>query len=277
MNLGHVPSPRIVRPKPSRLVNCAPIGSFSIGAGARGIKLPGGGGGAGGSGNNYPSTLALTGWWRASYSGPPWSGTASAGTSGSNNLTDSGNSPSAGTAVNGYTPADFDGLNDVLNGPNVDDLVSNSAGTIIALAYMDAAFADPGASLYYTAPAFFGRGVSNSRVALCYTSSGVRIGGSSDGISYDSVAVAASTGAWHLLQGRWNGTTLEVRVDSGSWSTLAQTITLTTTGMVSGSDSSGTNYLNGKVLELMTAQIRVSDSEANNIVSYVNDRYALSF
>src|SRR6267142_3229718 len=64
-----------------------------------------------------PADLSLSAWFRASYtSPPPWVGRASAGTSAAKNLTTAASSvtdPSAGTAVNGLTPAHFDGT-DVL-------------------------------------------------------------------------------------------------------------------------------------------------------------------
>ncbi len=63
-----------------------------------------------------PADLNLTGFWDASYAGAPWAGTASLGSSGSKSLitTDTNiprthTAPTAGTAVNGYTPASFDG------------------------------------------------------------------------------------------------------------------------------------------------------------------------
>ena len=62
-----------------------------------------------------PATLALTGWWRGSYDGSgTWSGTASAGSSGTRSLVELTNKPSSGTAVNGFNPATFDGVNDKL-------------------------------------------------------------------------------------------------------------------------------------------------------------------
>ncbi len=54
----------------------------------------------------------MTGWWRATYGGSsPWTGTASAGGSGSRDLTThpTGNPYSAGTVVNALTPAHSDG------------------------------------------------------------------------------------------------------------------------------------------------------------------------
>ncbi len=63
-----------------------------------------------------PANLSLTGFWDASYGGAPWAGTASLGSSGTKSLitTDTNiprthTAPAVGSAVNGFTPASFDG------------------------------------------------------------------------------------------------------------------------------------------------------------------------
>ncbi len=53
-----------------------------------------------------PADEVLTGWWGPNYAASPWVGRASAGTSGSRQLT-SGIAPTTGTAQNGHTPASF--------------------------------------------------------------------------------------------------------------------------------------------------------------------------
>lgn len=223
------------------------------------------------------ASLALTGWWRASYAGSPWVGTASNGTSGSHDLTEATNPPAVGTAVNGLAPADFDGTNDQLsNASPITDFVSASAGSIACLFYADAAFADGGSTAYYNMPGLFMNSV-NGYLALTFSTSGVRLG-SYDTVSalFDSVAAACGTGAWHLGQGRWDSTTLEVRVDGGAWQTMAKGVTLNTDGISVGTSFSAANFFDGKILELMSAQSRWSDSDFDNIKSYVNARYALS-
>jgi len=71
--------------------------------------------------------------WQASYAGVPWAGTPSEGPSGSYSLT-STSAPSVGTElVNGYAPAVFDGVSNILNGPNIPLLVSPSGYLFFAL------------------------------------------------------------------------------------------------------------------------------------------------
>ncbi len=222
-----------------------------------------------------PATLALSGWWRASYAGSPWTPTASAGGSGSNgNLTEGTNPPStsAGT-VNGYTGADFDGVNDVIsNATAITTMVSDSSGSLVSLFNADTAFADPGSTSFYLEPSLISS--ATSRLAMGFSTAGVSLG-TYNGGGWNSIRTACATGGWHLAQARWNTTDIEVRVDSGSWVTTARALVL-----AGGSVQVGQNYdvgfFDGKILETMTAPARLSDTDFANLVSYVDARYALS-
>lgn len=221
-----------------------------------------------------PATLTLTGWWRANYGGSPWAGTASAGGSGSQSLSNA-NAPDVGGAVNGFTPADFVPANSdqLTSATAINSLVSEAAGSIVCLFYADAAFADGGAASYYNNPSFFAHQI-NGYLGLGFSTSGVRFGSfDTTSGSFNSIAVACATGGWHLAQARWNSTTLEVRVDGGSWSTLAKAVTLNTDGIRVGVSYNVTNFFDGKILELMTAQSRLSDANFDSIRSYMNARY----
>lgn len=86
-----------------------------------------------------PSSLALTGWYRASYSGAPWVGTASAGTSGAKSATSPGSAPTVGTAVNGKTPALYNGTTEYLR-----DIVSTGPDYISTTKYRVVMLIEPG-------------------------------------------------------------------------------------------------------------------------------------
>lgn len=224
-----------------------------------------------------PAGLSLTGWWRASYAGSPWTPTASAGSSGSNgNLAEATNPPATGTAVNGLTPADFDGTNDQLsNATAMSTYLSDAAGSIVSLFYADAAGADVGATAYYGYDALFSDD-TNGFLALTFTTAGVTLG-CYNGATFDGLAVACGTGAWHLAQARWNATDIEVRIDSGAWSTLARTVSMAgADGIRVGTNYGQASFLDGKILETMTAQARLSDGNFDDLVSYVNDTYGLA-
>lgn len=221
-----------------------------------------------------PAVLALTGWWRAGFGGSPWVGTASTGASGSRDLTEATNPPSAGASQNGFTTADFDGTDDKLsNGTLITSFVSDAAGSIAVLFNADTAAADAGASTFYNNPALVAE--TGGRLAVEFSTAGVGIG-TYNGSSWNAVRAACGTGGWHLAQARWNNTTIEVRVDSGSWQTLARTLVLSADTLLIGRTPSTAAFFDGRVLEVLAAQSRLDDTTFNDIKSYVNARYALA-
>lgn len=257
----------IIEPQRPPLVRNA-IG-FGLSAGGRAAKKKSSGAAAAFD----PANLSLTGWWRASYGGSPWSPTASAGSSGSNgNLAEATNPPAVGTAQNGLTPADFDGTNDVLtNATAFSTLFTASAGSIIVLFLADVAVA---AGLVYDDPGLFVDG-SNGFLSANYSDSGFRA--YVDDGATKSVSVAASTGAYHVGQMKWNGTNLSARVDSGSWSSTACGNASNLAGTVKvGPNYAGVQFFNGRILELMCAASALADATFTDIVGYINSRYALS-
>jgi hypothetical protein len=233
-----------------------------------------------------PATLSLTGWWRASYSGSPWAPTASAGSSGSNgNLEEATNPPATGSAVNGYTPADFDGSNDLLTVPGgaiLDTFYNTTAYSVVMLINVDSfTLTDPGATQPFNCPGGFGDvggnggpcgGVAGSGA------SGVFRFGHSDVTDFNSASVAISTATWTMVAATYNGTNVEVTKNAGSAATQAVG---TVTGLASSSAAVGRNYLSaqffdGKVLEIMAADTALSGANLTNIKSYFNSRYGLS-
>ncbi len=220
------------------------------------------------------SARSLTFWYKPDFSASPWTPSASAGSSGSNgNLAEGTNPPGTTAALNGKIGAEFDGTNDELsNGTAVGSVISAAAGSIGVLFNADAAAADLGPTTYYTMPALFTD--SNGFLALSFSTSGVRLG-CYNAVDFNSVAAACAISGPHFAQARWNAFTIEVRVDSGAWQTLARTIS------ASGTIKVGTNYnatgpFNGKYYEAFAEQARWSDGDADDILGYINDTYALS-
>jgi len=261
------PRRRIWTPPPKEIVRCLPPGAgYSLGVGGRAGKK---------FGSTFdPATLALTGWWRASYSASPWVGTASAGASRSRNLTEATNPPAVGTAQNGLAPADFDGLNDQMrNELTLDDYVNASATSLWVLFRADTAAADD--ALPYENPGLIALSGAGYLV-VGYSDAGVR-GAVYDG-AYKQLSVAASTGAYHLAQMKHDGTNLKLRVDSGAWSSVAAgaIALLTTTTVLFGTNYAQTDFFDGRVLEFGLADSVFSDGTFDDIKSYVNARYALA-
>lgn len=240
---------------------------FGFGAGARA---------AGGGGSYDPAVLALTGWWRASYTGPSWSGTASASTSGGRSLS-AGTSPAVGGALNGLTPADFDGATHSLVAATiVSNWFSASAWSIVALFNADAAAAY-GADEYDNPSIVSTTGAAAAAIGLAFSANGVSVWHTSGG-AWPGVTVPCSTGGWHLAQAKYDGANIKLRVDSGGYSQQAAgniDAGLAETLQVGVSWDGGLRF-DGKVAELMFAQSALSDDTFDDIKGYINARYALA-
>lgn len=225
------------------------------------------------SGAFNPATLALSGWWRASYAGAPWAAVASAGTSGANgNLVTNLNDPATGAAQNGFTPADFDGTNDNLRNLTIDTtFYTSGAGSVVALFRADTVNVATGN--IYDDPTLW-RNV-NSNVGLSYTTSGFG-GYGYDGAVYQSKYVAAATGAYHLVMLDWDATNIGMTLNSAARVTQAcGALTLGGDAINVGMGYAGP-CIDGRVLELMTAATKLTSTDFGNIRAYVNARYSLA-
>jgi hypothetical protein len=243
------------------------------------VTNPGGTNAAGNNAWEYvsPAQFSATLWQRDYAGTAPWAGTSSAGTSGSNSLVTGGSNPSSGTALNGHGTALFNGTTNTLTtSVNITSVVSNGAGSCLALFNASAAAADPGASLVYKNPPFLNDGGAGN-FNFGYTTSGVR-GGYYNGVAWDSVAQAAATASWHLAQMKWDGTTLKVRADSGAWVPLpmAAVSALTATPGQIGLNAFGGVGLSATVAELLALQSTLSDANFDKLRGYYATRFNLS-
>jgi hypothetical protein len=230
-----------------------------------------------------PATLSLTGWWRADggtgYVAGTFDGVASAGGSGSRDLTQGtgANQPATGTTINGHTAPDFDGTNDYLiNTTAISTMLSASAWRMWALIYIDAIAINDAAAY-------------NNDTVICDTGAfwGIHLranGGSPLLYAYQwdgaekKVTENITTGAWHLVQARFDGSTLYVRLNSnGTQSVAAGNISTTTGTIVCGAGSgAGAKPFNGRIADLGLLASAGSETDFDNIRTYINARYALA-
>lgn len=97
------------------------------------------------------------------------------------------------------------------------------------------------------------------------------------GTVLSSVTAYGLTSGWHLVQARWTGTQIQVRIDGGAWSSAAQTEIGGSGTFRFGSNYSGTNYfLKGPWAEALFADSSLSDATMDNIVAGVNNDYGLN-
>lgn len=249
-----------------------------------GLSLSFGGGWAGSSGSTYnPAVLSLTGWWR-DMGASPWTGVASAGTSGSNGATEATNPPSAGSALNGHVTADFDGTNDHINFAGTEDTyLNNTDGSGWVLFNADAASADAGAGNRANNPQFFAD--NNGVMGVGFSSAGIHLFVVDGSNGTTEKVIACSTGGWHLLQFKFHYPTLDMRLrlDNGSWQQttagfgtgLATTLSGNT---CAGGGKLGTSspFFNGRIAEMGISDTFISDTDFDNIRTYINARYSLA-
>lgn len=231
------------------------------------------GGGTGGVAAAFnPSSLALTGWFRASYGGAPWDGSASAGSSAGKSMTSPGAPPSVGAAINGYTPADFNGttqyLRDIVD--ICSDFISTTAYRVVMLIEPGSLAADSGVP-YNDAGLFVETG-GNWGVHINATDVGV--------YHYDGaykVATKAVVAGKMLVDVRFSGTTLTVAVNGTDGTPVAAgTLGAIATDLRMGANySAGVKYP-GTIIEAFMAQSELAATTPSMVKAYVNARYALA-
>ncbi len=146
------------------------------------------------------------------------------------------------------------------------------------LFYADAAAADGGNSDSYLNPPIVADATQGA-IGIGFTDSGVRAW-HQVGSNYDSVALACSTGAVHIVQVRYDGTTLQTRIDGGSWSNQTRGhVSATALGAQPqfGMNYAGNKFFNGRAWEIMVAPVALSDANLDNIIDYTNATYGTAF
>lgn len=223
-----------------------------------------------------PTLLVLQGYWRAAYAGSPWNGVASGGGSGGRNLTEATNPPTADTPLNGLNSANFDGTNDLLaNATALSSYVSASAYSFWALVHVDS-IGTNAANIWDNDPIWCDH---TANIGVHMKSGG---GGTVHLYHWDgaskSVSVAISTGTPQLIQGKFEGGNLKIRINGGSWQTAAagNATVLTGTLLAGRNYPASSQFSDMKLYELGITNVALSDTTFNNLKAYINNRYGLS-
>jgi len=220
---------------------------------------------------DYPATLNLTGWWRASYSTAPWVGSPSAGISASNNLV-LGSEPGTGTIVNGYAPAGFDGVSDyLLTAATTATLMSQSLYSWVILAKAASAEAPAGTNPKFIAEtsAVYDMPFSTSGVSWRHVDAG--------GTTRTVGPLACSVGVYHLITAGYDGANIFLNVDGVDATPFACTnlFNLLTNQVRVGRGAGTSHFMPADILEIMVAAQDLRPS-IPKIRSYVDARYGLS-
>ena len=223
-----------------------------------------------------PLLLDAQGYWRASYTGSPWVGTATAGDSGTRDASN-GAAPTVGAAVNGFTPAVYNGSSQFLN---LDGTIGDYITTTAASGWVlinPTALAAPAANIYddpqllSDSNGIIGIAVNSSVIQIwALTNAGVQLG--------PSFALPAA--AWAVFQWKIVGTDFVARLDSGAWS--APVPIAGVWSALGGFARMGVRYtgsvafFEGQMLEQFVSKTVYADSVFDDLIGYLNTRYALS-
>lgn len=224
-----------------------------------------------------PSTLALTGWWRSNYSVGSWTGRASAGISGTKDLTNgTGATQPDAVIVGAHTVPDFEASNtDQLTQAvgDLNDFFNAGAGSVVVLLAAESWVAAQ-ANAYAETCIWNDAG---GNVGLYVSSSGARAALYDGAWNFTPYATGLSLSTDGALQMYWDGSTLGLRANSGTWQTTpAGSISNMGFGLRLGQNANAANHGDGIIKEMMTIDAAWSAGTFDNIKSYINTLYSLS-
>lgn len=219
----------------------------------------------------------VAGFWQAPFTGAPWRGQNYGATA--RDLS-AGNAPSAGTAVNGYVPASFNGTTNYLTSSAIEDFVTAGFDFSSFVVFKAVGGSLPADSTpVYDCPQIWSNAAGNAGIAL--SAGGVRFW------YYDTIAPLHTTplaavsnwSVWHIAVVRTVGATLEISVDGGSWQSDTIGGSYASLGglpLEVGRNYDATKFLPGELLELGFLTRALSDAEADTYRQYALARYAIS-
>lgn len=233
------------------------------------------------------ATRALTGWWEGDdYDAGTgtWTGKASAGTSGANDLTEATNKPSVGATLNGIATVDFARASSqkLTADGNIATYLSSSQYAFAVLLKARAwANDDPDANL---ADGIFAD--SNGIFSLSGRTTGPGlILEHYDTLGADTRATGSSdVGSWQLVIGRYSSSTgfLELSDDGGAtWGTPVACLDLNWSSPVGaiyvGCEYVLTKFFDGEMATLIFQDSHWNNTDVANVVSYINWRWGTTF
>jgi hypothetical protein len=229
------------------------------------------------------STLNLTAWVRAgNYNSGTgtWTGTASAGTSGTHNFTNGGSTkPTAGSNLNGLGTVAFAAASTQFLSCSglLSTFLSASAYSTWALINNTSSTGAAAKTAAYSNGAVISDSASYWAQAVSTTNSGVAQIYQWDGAGQGQEA-ALTNSTWSLIQTYYDGTNQFIRVNSGAWVSGASGNIQLLGGSVLylASNYNGTKYFDGVMADVGTSATAFSQATFDNIKSALNSRYALS-
>jgi hypothetical protein len=222
-----------------------------------------------------PTASALTGLYRGSFGGDPWAGTASAGTSGGRSLS-AGAAPAVGAAVNGFTPASFNGTTHFLTDlTNTADTYLTTTAYRVSLLLQPAALAAP-SGLPYNDPGLITESGGNWGITV--DSAGVHVYHHDGVYKIADGPAALLVGTWYAVDVVYNGTDITVSVNGTAGTPVAAGTlgTIAGAGLRMGSNYAATVFYSGLILDAALANTTLAGSTHANFRAYYASRYGVS-
>ncbi len=233
-----------------------------------------------------PATKNLTSYWLDGYTGAPWAGTASRGTSGSKSLVAGGaGGPTASTALNTRVGVQFNGTSQSL----VDSAPYAADSYISENGYYYAFVCKPSSSPTFNGPSQppssggYGTifGDQNENFGIAYAGGVFYAFQYGSGTAWSGPVAPAAVNVEHFVEVWYDGTSLHLRVDNVEAKPVVISNTWMgtyLTGMVVEWGRQGTPlYYAGGLRAFMSAQGNFSQSERDGFAEFFKARYALDF
>lgn len=223
-----------------------------------------------------PTSLDMSAILLDGFSGSPWNGTASAGTSGSRSVT---GAASVSTLQNGHAGATFNGTTHKLADPvSFSDSYISSTGYYYSVVVKPTVAEAPTGSVYND-PIIFGDDGCN--YGLTFTSDGFRAFQYDSTTGWTGPVLSAVAGSYYFVEVWHDGTNLHLRVNGVEATSVAIPMTWLSTYITAMVPilglSSGANGLTGTIQALLVSQSVPSTANRSGIAVFLQDRYALDF
>lgn len=184
--------------------------------------------------------------------------------------------PTSATPINGYTPANFGGLVNTDTIGELGQYISGAASwSFVMVLKPTTIVADAGART--NEPALWSAFSGYNGVAI--SDAGVGVWQYDDmGSYYDALASGATAGTTCVVQARWTGTAIEVRVDNGTWASTSLSTRLDVNDddpTLIGRDFGGTLQLDADVAEFYFAREPFDDTAFDAIYAALATKYNL--
>ncbi len=235
-----------------------------------------------------PSVLAATQWLRGSYGGAPWSGTASAGSSGSRSFAAGTTSPTVGASVGGFTPASCGATNSLVSATTMANMISASAYTLGVLIKVASTSVTVGSSTPFNDPSILADTGGGAYCGMSVSSSGIEpyhlenIVGTYTG-PVAGAGAGFATGSWMLVFGTYDGTNLVASINSNAGVSLAKANVDTAFSASSGAaklnenfNAAGSGGAVADYLEVFAMASALSAANKTKYRLYCNQRYGVS-